>query len=129
MAKILVNYIHDKSKDEYEILTGAKYVFATEPVAVLNTDLTIKTPLVVQIQGVMQVVDRESFESINKIFKLVSDENGIVKEDPSGVPVWLPKNTDISKLRYINGEIVLIDEEPKNEEQETPVEQKKNKKK
>ncbi len=128
MAKILVNYIHNKAKGEYEILSDSKYVFADMPVAILETEDDIKTPLVVPIRGAMTVVDKERYELTNKKFKLVSDENGNVHENENGAEIWLPKNTDISKLRYINNQLVMVEDEPKKEVTEEPKEKKKTKK-
>lgn len=117
MAKVLVNYIYNKSKDEYEILMGSKYVYADMNVAVMETEDEIRVPLVVPIRGAMTVVDRAAYELINKKFKLVADENGNVLEDENGTEIWLPKDTDLSKLRSINGRLVMVtEEEPKKEE-------------
>ena len=119
MAKILVNYIHNKSKDEYEILNDSKYVFADMPIAAFNTEDDIVIPLVVPIQGIMTVVDRRRYELSNKKFKLIADENGIVSEHENGVEIWLPKNTDISKLRYINNQLVMVEAEQPKEKKKT----------
>ena len=128
MAKILVNYIHNKAKGEYEILIDSKYVFADMPVAILETESDINVPLVVPIQGAMTVVDKARYELTNKKFKLVSDENGNVFENENGVEIWLPKDTDVTKLRYINNQLVLIDDEQKQESKEEPQNKKKSKK-
>lgn len=121
MAKILVNYIYDKANDRYEINKGG-YVFADMKVAVLETEEEIGRPLVVPINNILTVVDRDKYEIIHKRFRLVADENGIVTENPNGTEVWLPKDTDVSKLRFINGQLVMIQEEPKKEQEqkETP---------
>jgi len=125
MAKVLVNYIHDVESDTYELLRGAKYVFADMPTAVLETEHKINIPLVVPINGLPTVVDKLIYEAKNKKFKLVADEKGIVTENPNGAEVWLPRDTDINKLRFLNGQLVMIDEE---EPQPQPVKRKAKKK-
>ena len=88
-------------------------------VAVLETEASIDIPLVVPIQGVMTVVDRLDYESVHKKFHLVADKEGKISEDPRGTEVWLPKDTDISKLRFVNGQLIMIQEEPKEEKPKT----------
>lgn len=129
MARILVNYVYNKFADRYEIQNNS-YVFADMKVAVLETEDEIKVPLVVPIKDIMTVVDKERFEKIHKKFYLVADENGIISENPNGTEMWLPKDTDLTKLRYINGHVVMIpDEEPKEEpKKEVKKENKTNKK-
>lgn len=118
MARILVNYIYDKAKDKFEIQKGC-FVFADMKVAVYETEEEIYEPLVVPIRNVMTVVDRERYEKVNKKFKLVADNNGNVCENEDGVEVWLPKDTDLKKLKYINGQLVLAQDEEKVEKKET----------
>ena len=115
MARILVNYIYNKLNDEYEISKG-NYVFADQRVAVMETEEPIKRPLVVPINNQLTVVDRDRYEQVNKRFYLVADKDGNVSEDVGGAEVWLPKNTDISKLKVRDGQLVLVQEEPKTEE-------------
>lgn len=114
MAKILVNFIYNKAKDEYKVLEP-DCVYAEQKVAVLETEDDIKTPLVVPINNVLTVVDRERYEAIHKKFHLIADEKGNVSEHPNGAEVWLPKDTDIKKLKVIKGQLVKV-EEPKEEE-------------
>ena len=116
MARVLVNYIYHKDTDTYEILRGS-YVFADVSVAVLDTDLEIKNPLVVNIKGNPTIVERSVYESANKKFKLEVNDKGKVFESEKGQEVWLPKDTDISKLRIVNGQLVLVDNEKKKEEE------------
>lgn len=118
MARILVNYIYNKEKDEFKVLPP-DCVFADQKVAVLETEDSIKRPLVVPINGVLTVVDRERYEQINRKFRLAADKDGKVKEDPHGVEVWLPRDTDVSKLKVVNGQLVKVDddqEKPQKEE-------------
>ena len=117
MAKILVNYLYHKEKDEFEIQKGP-YVFADMKVAVLETEDDVRVPLVVPIQNVMTVVDRSVYEQTNKKFYLAADEDGKVLEHPNGVEIWLPKDTDISKLRFINGRLVMVQPEENEAESE-----------
>lgn len=112
MARILVNYTYNKTKDEFKIIESDT-VYADMKVAVLETEDDIRIPLVVPVQNMMTVVDKERYEQVNKKFYLVADEKGIVSENPQGAEIWLPKDTDISKLRFINGRLVMVqDEEP-----------------
>ena len=126
MARILVNYIYNKAKDEFKILEP-DCVYADQKVAVLETEEQINKPLVVPIQGNMTVVDRERYEINHKKFYLspVPDGKGEVKEDPNGNEVWLPRDTDISKLRVFNGQLVMV--EAKKEEPQKQVKPKANK--
>lgn len=110
MAKILVNYIYDKRNDKYEILDN-KYVFADLKIAVMDTELNIETPLVVPIQGASVIVDRKAYEKVNKLYYLKAKKDGKLCEDGSGFPIWLPKETDISKLRLQNGQVVMVEDE------------------
>lgn len=111
MSLIYVNYIHHASRDEYEIIEKGP-VFATLPVALLDTEKVIRKPLVVKIDGQDTVVDRDQYEAIHKNFRLSVDDKGCFKEDPNGqYTSWLPRDTDISKLRLINGRLVLVEEE------------------
>lgn len=115
MARILVNYIYNKQKDEFKVLEP-DCVYADQKVAVMETEDEINIPLVVPIRNILTVVDREKFEAINKKFRLVADEKGNVLERPDGVETWLPKDTDISKLRYINNQLVMVEEQPEQED-------------
>ena len=115
MARILVNFIYSKAKDEYKILEP-DCVYADQKVAVMETEDEINIPLVVPTRNILMVVDKEKFESINKKFRLVADEKGNVLERPDGVETWLPKDTDISKLRYINNQFVMIEEQSEQED-------------
>ena len=115
MAKILVNFIYNKAKDEYKVLEP-DCVYADQKVAVLETEEIINKPLVVPMNNIMVVVDKEKYEAIHKKFHLIADEKGNVSEHPNGVEVWLPKDTDVSKLKVINGQLVKVEGEPKQEE-------------
>ena len=115
MARILVNYIYNKTKDQFKILDQG-CVLADQKVAVLETEEQIGEPLVVPINDVMTIVDRKRYELLNKKYKLSANNNSEVVEDENGVEVWLPRETDISKLRYIHGRLVMITEEDKKEE-------------
>lgn len=114
MAKILVNYIYNKARDEYKILEP-DCVYADQKVAILETEEEINRPLVVPIRGNMVVVDRNKYEAVNRKFYLSADKEGNVREDPNGAEIWLPRDTDVSKLRYINNQLVLVQDEPKTE--------------
>lgn len=128
MAKILVNYIHNANTHKDEILEG-KHVFADQKVAVLDTEMVIREPLVVPMKDnrtgamVSTVVDRGAYSVNNKLFIINADKDGVVYESEVGAEVWLPKDTDVSKLRFKDGRLVMIEEEPKKEETK-PVEKK-----
>lgn len=122
MARILVNYIYNKAKDEYKIL-DPDCVYADQQVAVLETEEEIKRPLIVPINGTPTIVDRDRYEAVNKKFYLVADDKGIVSENPNGTEIWLPRDTDVSKLRFLNGQLVMVADEPEKEQKETPKEE------
>lgn len=115
MPKILVNYKYNKKTDTYSLLEG-DVVFADMPVAVMDMGAEYESILVVPMNNVNTIVDKEEYLKHNKLFKLsVTDSEGTVAEDPNGTPIYLPKETDISKLKFINGQLVLVDEEENKE--------------
>jgi hypothetical protein len=93
-------------------------------VAVLETEAPIRIPLVVPIKGILTVVDRQSYEQYNKKYYLSSDKDGNVFEDPNGNEIWLPKNTDISKLKVVNNQLVFVENDD-NAPKEKPKKSKK----
>lgn len=110
MPKILVNYKYNKKTDTYTLLNN-DIVYADMPVAVMDLKDEFDEILVVPINGKNTVVDKEEYLKVHKQFKLKAIEDGVVIEDQNGTPVWLPKDTDITKLRFINGRLVLVSEE------------------
>ena len=110
MPKILVNYSYNKKKNKYNILES-DVVFAELPVALMDMDMDTEDILVVPIQGKNTVVDRKSYLEKHQLFRLTVNEDGTIKEDPNGAPIWLPKETKIPNLRLMNGQLVLIKEE------------------
>lgn len=116
MARVLINFIYRKAEDEYK-LGNPDLVFADQQVAVLETEDDIKRPLVVPIRGMLTVVDRDRFEQVHRRFYLVADKDGNVQEAPNGAPTWLPKDTDVSKLRYINNQLVMVQDDLTQQEQ------------
>lgn len=114
MPKILVNYKLDKKTNTYKLLEN-DVVYADIPVAVMDMYAEYDDILVVPINNVATVVDKKEYLKINKQFKLTANEDGSIREDENGTPVWLPKDTDISLLRLINGQLVLV--EPEKEEE------------
>lgn len=119
MSRILVNFSYNKTKDKYTLL-DSDVVFADLPVAVMESEQEINEPLVVPIKGVMTVVEKELYTTIHKKFKLALDDKGNVVESENGTEIWLPRKTDISKLAYINGQLVMKEEEPDIKEVENP---------
>lgn len=118
MSKILVNYNFNKSKDKYTILDN-DCVFADLPVAVMESEQYIHEPLVVPINNVNTVVDKAVYMSKNKKFKLALDEKGNVIESAQGAEIWLPKDTNVEQLAFVNGQLVKkeIQEEPEDKVQ------------
>lgn len=124
MARILVNYIYNKAKDEFKLLEN-DFVYADQKIAILETEEEIKKPLIVQIRNEMVVVDREKYELTNKKFHLAVDKDGKVFENENGFDIWLPKETDISKLRVINNKLVMVEEEQKKTQPKKVIEKEK----
>lgn len=115
MPKILVNYKYNKKTDTYSLLEG-EVVFADMPVAVMDMGAEYESVLIVPMNNVNTVVDKEEYLKHNKLFKLsVADSEGTVVEDPNGAAIYLPIETDISKLKFINGQLVMVDEEENKE--------------
>lgn len=117
--RVLVNYIYHKNADKFEIQSG-RYVMADMKVAVYETEMEINEPLVVPIKGIMTVVDKATYCRTNRKFRFTVNEDGSVKETPQGgFEIWLPINTDVSKLRYENGNLFLVEEKEEPEEEQT----------
>lgn len=116
MPKILVNYIYNKKTDKFK-LSENEYVFADMPVAEMDLGFESDDILVVPINNKSTVVDRISFLSKNKLFKLKANGDGTLTEDPNGTPVYLPKETDVNLLRLIDGKLVLLNVEDENDEE------------
>lgn len=114
MPKILVNYKHNKKSDTYTILPR-DCVYADMPIAEMEMYAEYEDILVVPINNRMTVVDRAEYTVINKQFMLAVNPDGTIREDQNGQSVWLPRDTDISKLRFINGQLVLVSEEETQE--------------
>ena len=114
MPKILINYKHDKKTDTYTLLKN-DVVYADLPIAEMNMYEDFDEPLVVPINKKMTVVEKSEYTKRNKQFVISADENGNIIESQNGVAVWLPIDTDISKLRIINGQLVMISEDQDKE--------------
>ena len=113
--KVYKNYFYDANSDSFQIL-NTPYVLATEPVAIIDTEVKVKIPLVIPTNIGNIVVDRETYEKTHKRFYFNIKEDMSVEEIKEGnfqIMKWLPKDTDISKLRFINGDICLVEKEPK----------------
>lgn len=122
MSKILINYNYNKAKDQY-ILLDSGVVFADLPVAVMDSEVIIKEPLIVPINGTNTVVEKAAYTSVNKKFRLALDKDGKVVESPEGSEIWLPKDTDVSRLEYVNGQLLLREEQEKTVDEGPIVEQ------
>ena len=114
MTKILVNYVYNKNNDIYS-LVNSDFVFVDLPIAVMDINASYRSILVVPINGQNTVVDKDEYLSKNKLFKLVADKDGNIREDQNGVPTYLPKDTDLTKLMYINGQLVLVEDKKEGE--------------
>lgn len=107
MPKIIVNYItkNDKTK------VHKSPVWADLPIALCNLYDEFKDPLVVPTGGAIPlIVEKEEYLKTRRKFCLDINEDGTLKEVPEQAAKFVfyyPKNTDVSKLRYINGEIVM----------------------
>lgn len=110
MPKIYVNYIYNKKKDTYK-LCPTDVVYVDAPTAVMEKNEEYDEVLVVPVKGVPTVVDKETFLEFHKAFYLSANGENIVEDEEHGIKMYLPKDTDISKLRYINNQIVLLDGE------------------
>lgn len=107
MPKIIVNYKYDKKKDEYKVL-NYDVIFADMPIAVMEMGSEYEEILVVPIRNVATIVDKKDYLSKNKLFRLKVKEQNVF-EDANGIPIYLPKDTDVTKLKYINNQIVLCE--------------------
>lgn len=110
MPKILVNF--KRNKDGSYKLYDTEKVFADMPIAQMEMDTDYTNPIVVNIKDIATVVEKEEYEKTNKLFKLKLDENGnLIEDEENGIEIYLPKETDINSLKYINGEIVKVENE------------------
>ena len=117
MTNILVNYIYNKNTDTFVLLNN-KYVFADMPFAVMDISKSYNEVLVVPINNKNTVVDKQEYLKTNKQFRFLIGENGEIIEHEDGIVVYLPIDTDVSKLRYINNQLMLIDYDEESEENE-----------
>jgi hypothetical protein len=118
MPKILVNY--RIKKDNTLELKDYNCVFADMPMAIAEYDYHYDQPVLVNAgQKFPLVVEKEELLKQLKVkenlkqfkFKVNPDQTVTETEENPDVTVELPKDTDVSKLRYINKQIVLFDEE------------------
>lgn len=123
--KIFVNYYYDGNAKKFNIAKFGNIVLATEKFAILDTEIEIREPLVVPTNGFDIVVDKENFEKKNKLFFFFINEDGTVKEvegegETYHYSKWLPKDTDVSKLRYHPAlkDVVMVDDEQKEKKRD-----------
>lgn len=109
MPKIIVNYKYNQKTDKFTLIKN-DVIFADLPIAVMDMGEEYNEILVVPINKVNTIVEKEEYLKVNKLFRLITNEDGIVSEDPNGMAVYLPKDTDIAKLRFVNGQLALIEE-------------------
>ena len=113
MPKILVNVKLNKKNGEWSVLPYERGVFADMPIALMDMDAEYDSVIVVPINKVNHVFDKEEFLSKNKMYNFVI-EGEIVREAVEGeteniLSTFLPINTDISKLRYIQNQLVMVE--------------------
>lgn len=117
MPKILVNYNYNKKEDKYT-LSNYDVVFADMPLAIMNMGEEYDEILVVPVNNTKVVVDKKEFLKTNKAFYLVSDGELVKEDKKNGALVYLPKDTDISKLRYIQNQIVMVEDAIEEKEEQ-----------
>ena len=123
--KIYKNFFYEANTDRYHIMNNP-YVLATEPVAILDTNIKVEEPLVVEDDfGLCHIFDRKSYEETHRRFFLRVNEDGTLVEAKPGEKFhffkWHTKETDVSKLRFDGKRIFMIDtEEEPNVEEEKP---------
>lgn len=120
MPKILVNY-RIKSDNTLD-LKNYGVVFADMPIAIAEYDFEyrepvlanagLEYPVVIEKEELMKQLKAKSKPELKK-FKFKVNDDGTVKETTgkADVVIELPKDTDVSKLRYTNNQIVLLEEE------------------
>lgn len=114
MPKILVNYKYNKKKDEYSLFES-DVVYADMPLALMELGAEYDEILIVPINNQATVVDKVEFLSRNKQFHLVADGERILEDKEKGTPIWLPKDTNLEELRYINGQILKVETKAEEE--------------
>ena len=110
MPKIIVNYI---TKDDKTKIHKSP-VWADLPIAICNLYDEFKDPLIVPTGGIPLIVEKEEYLKTRRKFFLDVNEDGTVKEvdeQAARFVFYYPKDTDVSKLRYVNGNIIRINEE------------------
>lgn len=107
MPKICVNF--KKNKDNsYKLYTDTGLVYADMPIAIMEMDAEYINPIVVMLDNIPTVVEKEEYEKTNKLFKLKIKEDSTLEEDVNGFEIYLPKDTQVKDLRFIDGQIVKI---------------------
>lgn len=120
MPKILVNYKRNKD-GSFKLYLNQEHVFADMPICVMDLDCDYDEPIVIRDNNADVVVEKAEYEKVHKLFKLKVVDNDKLIEAEDGTPIYLPKDTDISMLRYYNNQIVLVkpsEEQKENEEDE-----------
>ncbi len=113
MPKILVNVKYNKKNNEWSVLPFENGVFADMPIALMDMGAEYDSIIVVPINKVNHVFDKEEFLSKNKFFSFVVDGENVreaVEGEEAHLAMWLPIDTDISKLRYIQNQLVMVEE-------------------
>lgn len=113
MPKILVNVKQNKRTGEWSVLPFENGVFADMPIALMDMGADYDEVIVVPINKMNHVFDKADFLSRNKLFSFVIEEENVreaAEGEESHLAMWLPINTDISKLRYIQNQLVMVDE-------------------
>lgn len=114
MPKILVNVKQNKKTGAWSVLPYENGVFADMKVAVMDMNMDCDDIIVVPVNRVNHVFDREDFLSKNQLFtfRITGDLVEVVdanEKGPNIMSTYLPIDTDVSTLRYIQGQLVMVD--------------------
>lgn len=111
--KYFVNYSYDAITNKFQLFNVGGKVIATEKFAIIDSEMRIKEPLIVPTDNVFDiVVDKETYEKDHRVFNLKMHDDGTFEEtteQEADVRRWFTKDTDVSKLRLINGKILMVE--------------------
>lgn len=114
MPQILVNY--KKRKDNSIIVIKDSVVYADMPIAQMDLYEEIENPYIYETGFTFpRVIDKTEFFKNNKEFYIKlgePDEYGqkiIEDEDKKSKPLFLPIDTKLEELRFVNGQVLKID--------------------
>lgn len=116
MPKIIKNYKVNKKTGKVELL-DYEHVFVDMPICQVDMDYEYDEPYV--YQGVCYE-KREIFSKNKEVRLRVAPDGRTLIEDPNGqILTLLPKEfNDYKHLQLINGQVMLVEEEPEIEKKE-----------